>query len=108
MKWTPGWERDKAILTFLKVLLSLAIEIVCAFAGGFLAAGLAYGSLRSDEMGPGAGVTVVLFGLVGFAFGSFVGAAGIVMLWRRTNTPRQLFPGQGGNLEGVWPPPPRR
>jgi len=87
--------------SFLKVLLSLAIEIVCVLVGGTLATGIAWVSLRADEMGPGAGVTIILFGLIGFAFGSFVGAAGIVMLWRRTNTSQPLSSGRGGNSEGV-------
>lgn len=97
-----------AMPTVLKILLSLVIEVVSTAAGGILGVGIAWGSLRADEMGPGAGVTIILFGLIGFAFGSFVGAAGIVTLWRRSNTSQPLSSSRGGNLEGVWPPPPRR
>lgn len=96
--------------TFLKVLLSLVIEVICATAGGFLGAGTVMCCLRADEWGPGAGVTIIFFGLVGFMIGSFLGAAGIVMFWRRVNPLSQPFSANQTRPQGagVWPPPPQR
>ncbi len=93
----------------LKVLLSLVIEVVCATAGAILGAGIVMCCLRADESGPGAGVTIIFFGLIGFMIGSFLDAAGIVMFWRRVNSASQPFSASQTRPQaaGVWPPPPK-
>ena len=93
----------------LKVLLSLAIEVICGATGGLLGAGIVIGCLWAGEMGPGAGVSMMLFGVIGLVVGLIMGAAGIVVSWRRVGASTlPLPPVQGDTADGVWPPAPSR
>lgn len=98
--------------TFLKVLLSLAIETGCVFAGGGISVWLAWLSVRNIPPGedtPGDGIGVIFFGMLGMVVGCFVGIISIMAFW---TTLRNRAAAKSGPVihpqEGVWPPAPKR
>ncbi len=93
--------------TFLKVLLSLIIVVICVLAGGGIGAWLPMRDIPPGEGAPGDGYVVFFFGVIGMMVGFFVGFISIMVFWMTLGNRIEAKPGVAiYPQEGIWPPPP--
>ena len=99
--------------TFLKVLVSLAIEGGCIIIGG--AIGFYFGLLPmrdipTQNVTSADGLHMALVWMWGLVIGTVVGICGIIFFWKRTNCAPvsasvPLIVAQNED-KSIWPPPP--
>lgn len=64
---------------FVRFLICLAVELVCIFGGLFIGEWWPVRDMPRNQIGPGDGIGIFLYGIIGVALGAVIGGCGIML-----------------------------